>query len=217
MDRRQLLISSLLAGVTVACANEGESKPATSGRPSDSNADGGPVTAAKTEALGAGRSRVPLGVASGDPLADRVMLWTRVFPADANSTEVIEVAFDVATDDQFNDLVISEIAKTTPDLAYSAHVDVTGLKPDTWYYYRFRRGSDEFNGPHADLPDSGCREVQLRLRLSGLPVQGYYRSLGECRSAGSGRDRVPRRLHLRDDARPRRTSQVRTGVTGRSE
>ncbi len=173
MDRRQLLISSLLAGVTVACANESESKPATSGRPSDSNADGGPVTAAKPKASKLAEAGFPLGVASGDPLANRVMLWTRVFPADANSTEVIEVAFDVAADEQFNDLVISEIARTTPDLAYSAHVDVTGLKPDTWYYYRFRAGDQTsstgrtrtFPEPDADIEKfnfvfASCQDFQ---------------------------------------------------------
>lgn len=80
----------------------------------------------------------PLGVASGDPQADRVMLWTRVFPADPASTETIEVAYDVAKDDEFSDLVASGIAKAGPELAHSVHVDVTGLEPDTWYFYRFR-------------------------------------------------------------------------------
>jgi alkaline phosphatase D len=84
-----------------------------------------------------------LGVASGDPLADRIMLWTRLASAptavDGGAPDGdVEVAFDVATDDAFEDLVASGIAIASPALGHSIHVDVTGLAPDTWFHYRFR-------------------------------------------------------------------------------
>lgn len=88
-----------------------------------------------------------LGVASGDPLTDRVMLWTRLVndplaPAgnvDPASGDV-EVAWDVAADSAFTELVASGTATASAALAHSVHVDVGGLEPDRWYWYRFRIG-----------------------------------------------------------------------------
>lgn len=141
MDRRQLLLSGLVAGVTVACAS-GTSKDGTAkdGGSEGSTTSAKAVTLAQPKAAELAAAAFPLGVASGDPLSDRVMLWTRVFPADPAASTPIEVAFDVATDEAFEHLVFSGIAEAGPDLAHSLHVDVTGLAPDSWYYYRFRAG-----------------------------------------------------------------------------
>jgi len=143
MDRRQLLISALVAGVTTACAS-GEDGSGSGMGPGSTEGDEDarrrqvePATPGPAELAA---EAFPLGVASGDPQADRVMLWTRVFPADAASTETIRVAFDVATDEAFEHLAVSGVADATPQLAHSVHVDVTGLEPDTWYHYRFRAG-----------------------------------------------------------------------------
>lgn len=138
MDRRELLLSALLAGVTTACAFGGDDGGGT--RAPTDRRDGRGVEAAKPRAADLAPSAFPLGVASGDPLADRVMLWTRVFPAPGSATAPVEVAFDVATDEEFEHLVASGLAEATADLAHSLHVDVTGLEPDTWYFYRFRAG-----------------------------------------------------------------------------
>lgn len=142
MDRRQLLISTLVAGVTVACAGNDDSAPGTTAKDSSegsSTVTGGGVQPATPAPVELAEEGFRVGVASGDPLDDRVMLWTRVFPAD-KSTDPVEVAFDVATDEDFEDLVASGIAKAPAELDHSVHVDVTGLSPDTWYYYRFRAG-----------------------------------------------------------------------------
>lgn len=75
------------------------------------------------------------GVASGDPLTDRVIIWTRVTPDD--SLKTIDVAWEVSTSEQFGEIMKEGSITTSPDKDYTVKVDVGGLRPDTRYYYRF--------------------------------------------------------------------------------
>ena len=95
------------------------------------------------------------GVASGDPLSDRVIIWTRItIPFDERIAWVnvdsqssvysssvfdttVQVGWQIATDTQFTNVVNSGTASTDSSLDYTVKVDVTGLQPNTWYYYRF--------------------------------------------------------------------------------
>ncbi|WP_088284750.1 alkaline phosphatase [Ideonella sp. A 288] len=74
------------------------------------------------------------GVASGDPLADRVILWTRVTPPTG-----APVALDcvVATDTALSRVVARLSLATDASRDHTVKVDVAGLQPDTTYYYRF--------------------------------------------------------------------------------
>ncbi len=74
------------------------------------------------------------GVASGDPLPDAVILWTRVTP---DVEGAVEVAWSVATDPEMRDEVASGTFTTGPERDYTVKVDATGLSPATTYYYRF--------------------------------------------------------------------------------
>lgn len=76
------------------------------------------------------------GVASGDPLSDRVVIWTRVTPPD--SLPKILVTWEVATDKEFASIVKTDTLSTTPARDYTVKVDVTDLNPDGYYYYRFK-------------------------------------------------------------------------------
>ena len=81
-----------------------------------------------------------LGVASGDPLPDSVILWTRLVPdplRDLMPRAIIPVSWEVATDEAFTDVVASGDAEAHPAFAHSVHVDATGLEPSSWYWYRF--------------------------------------------------------------------------------
>ena len=89
-----------------------------------------------------------LGVASGDPLADRVVLWTRLAPdplapdgAGGMPDHAVTVVWEVAHDERFQSSVRVGTAIAHPSLAHSVHVDVNGLEPDRWYFYRFHVGS----------------------------------------------------------------------------
>jgi alkaline phosphatase D len=75
-------------------------------------------------------------VASGDPLSDRVIIWTRVTPEDIGMNEV-EVDWRVATDPSLSDIVTSGSFTTGPDRDYTVKIDVSGLQPATTYYYGF--------------------------------------------------------------------------------
>lgn len=75
------------------------------------------------------------GVASGDPLHDRVIIWTRVTPDD--SLPSINVRWQISEDQNFVTIVASDSLTTSPAHDYTVKVDVTGLQPDKFYYYRF--------------------------------------------------------------------------------
>lgn len=76
------------------------------------------------------------GVASGDPLSDRVILWTRVTPE--NNEKNISVLWEIAADEEFQSVVNSGNAETGPDHDYTVKVDALNLQPDTRYFYRFK-------------------------------------------------------------------------------
>lgn len=85
-----------------------------------------------------------LGVASGDPAASSVVLWTRLAPdpvrADVTPREPIEVTWEVCRDDSMQNVIQSGRAIATPELGHSVHVTVDGLEPDRWYWFRFHSG-----------------------------------------------------------------------------
>jgi len=87
-----------------------------------------------------------LGVASGDPTADGVVLWTRLAPAPLDGggmpPEPVTVRWELAADDGFRDIVQQGEATALPALAHSVHVEVAGLLPARWYWYRFHCGKD---------------------------------------------------------------------------
>ncbi|AOW94391.1 alkaline phosphatase [Rhodococcus sp. WMMA185] len=82
------------------------------------------------------------GIASGDPLPDRVIIWTRVTPsADAlpgsGVGPNVQLSWQVATDSDFANVVRSGTAGAGSDTDHTVKVDVTGLRPGTSYFYRF--------------------------------------------------------------------------------
>ena len=88
-----------------------------------------------------------LGVASGDPLPDSVILWTRLAPKPLEldggmGKAKAKVDWEIARDEAFTQERQSGSVEATPTYGHSVHVDVKGLTPDTWYYYRFKHGSE---------------------------------------------------------------------------
>ena len=75
------------------------------------------------------------GVASGDPLYHRVILWTRVTPRSVNQR--IPVKCVVAKDPQMNHLVSSFKTFASEDADFTVKIDAVGLRPDETYYYQF--------------------------------------------------------------------------------
>jgi alkaline phosphatase D len=87
-----------------------------------------------------------LGIASGDPLADGVVLWTRLAPAPLQGggmpNEDVKVEWQVAHDEGMTRVVRKGVATASPDWGHSVHVEVSGLQPDRTYWYQFRVGSE---------------------------------------------------------------------------
>lgn len=79
------------------------------------------------------------GVASGDPLKDRVILWTRLTPQDPAAR--LEVVWEIATDLNFANLVNSGKVQTTRAQDFTIKVDADKLSAQQTYYYRFRYGT----------------------------------------------------------------------------
>jgi alkaline phosphatase D len=99
------------------------------------------VTTAKVAAALFTTDPFTLGVASGSPLPDSVVLWTRLAPEPLAGGGLdpiaIPVRWEVAVDASFGKIVRRGNAIADPGYGHSVHVEVDGLRPDRWYYYRF--------------------------------------------------------------------------------
>ena len=110
-----------------------------------------------------------LGVASGDPSPDGVVLWTRLAIDPLNgggmTPHSIQVDWEVATDDRMMGVVRKGRTSASPASAHSVHVEVSGLEPHRWYWYQFRAGNASSPiGRTRTLPAAalGCRAPALR-------------------------------------------------------
>lgn len=79
------------------------------------------------------------GVASGDPLGDRVVLWTRVSPVDVleRNAGVIPVSVVIATDPGLTQVVGRQVVPASRTTDFCVKVDAQGLQANHWYYYQF--------------------------------------------------------------------------------
>ena len=114
------------------------------------------------------------GVASGDPLADRVMLWTRVTPPADVSAE-IPVQWEVASDAAFASIVARGEVRTSAARDYTVKVDATGLKPATAYHYRFKAfEAISPTGRTRTLPTGSVAQVKLAVFSCANYPAGYF-------------------------------------------
>ncbi|MEV7792199.1 alkaline phosphatase D family protein [Streptomyces sp. NPDC087512] len=118
-----------------------------------------------------------LGVASGDPLPDSVLLWTRLAPEPfaedgGMGTERVTVEWEMALDEHFAAVVSRGTADAHAEYAHSVHADVRGLTPDTVYHYRFRAGAwISPTGRTRTAPSA--RSGTSSLRLAAVACQAY--------------------------------------------
>ena len=129
-----------------------------------------------------------LGIASGDPLPDGVVLWTRLAPeplaADGRGgmpEESISVRWEMAADENFSRVVHQGTVRARPELAHSVHVEVEGLEPAREYYYRFKGGSEVSPvGRTKTAPALGNAVAQMRFAFASCQMyeHGYYTAYG---------------------------------------
>lgn len=113
------------------------------------------------------------GVASGDPLSDRVILWTRIT---LNPTvDPVPVNWQVATDTAFSNIINSGTVITDSTKDYTIKVDVTGLQENTWYYYRFvYNGFSSITGRTRTLPTGNTNNLRFAVASCQKYQNGYY-------------------------------------------
>ena len=132
------------------------------------------------------------GVASGDPLADRVILWTRLTTA---STTAITVAWQVARDEGFAGLVASGTSTTDSARDWTVKVDATGLEAGTRYFYRFVVGNQVSPvGRTKTLPTGAVASVRLAVFSCSNYPAGYFHAYAEAART----DRLDASVHLGD-------------------
>ena len=113
------------------------------------------------------------GVASGDPLADRVVIWTRATPSEAIPR--VMVGWEIAEDPAFKKLAQRGFFFTAEDRDYTVKADVKGLKPGTEYFYRFHAGKTYSPvGRTRTLPEGTVHDVVLAFVTCALYPAGYF-------------------------------------------
>ena len=118
------------------------------------------------------------GVASGDPLADRLIIWTRLSLTRKGRRirlRRIPVAWTVATDPEFKNVVRRGLTVARARRDFTVKVDLVGLTPGTRYYYRFNTFSS-FSpiGSGKTLPTAGVQQVKLAVMSCSNYPTGYF-------------------------------------------
>jgi alkaline phosphatase D len=116
-------------------------------------------------ALAADVERFALGVASGQPRAGSVVLWTRL--TGAGLPERAAVQWEVANDPAFQDIVARGQEAAEADWAHSVHAEAIGLEPARWYWYRFRAlGQQSGVGRTRAAPAPGATVAALNFAIA---------------------------------------------------
>nr|WP_284500232.1 alkaline phosphatase D family protein [Microbulbifer sp. GX H0434] len=118
----------------------------------------------------------PHGVASGDPLQDAVILWTRALPTGGGDpSEPTKVTWELARDSGFTDVLRRGSVETHAGRDYTVKIDVQGLQPATGYYYRFVGASEQSPvGRTKTLPGSDVEQVKLAVFSCSNYPAGYF-------------------------------------------
>ncbi|ENU25836.1 alkaline phosphatase D family protein [Acinetobacter modestus] len=113
------------------------------------------------------------GVASGDPLQDRVILWTRLTPSDSSAR--LQVTWEIALDQQFKQIIKTDKVTTAAAQDFTVKVDAIGLKPNQSYFYRFSFG-DKISpiGQTKTLPTSTSKVSFAVCSCSNYPAGYFY-------------------------------------------
>ena len=122
-----------------------------------------------------------LGVASGDPSPDGVVLWTRLAPDPLNGGGMpaadVEVAYTVAADPALRRVVRRDTAIAPAALGHSVHVEISGLEPGRDYWYRFEAGGEASPiGRTRTAPAPGAPLSQFRFAFASCQdyQDGFY-------------------------------------------
>jgi alkaline phosphatase D len=191
MKRRDFLrnsgwfvVGATLVGVPGGCADD----------------DPRPVDEAPPE----GTHAFPQGVASGDPSASSVVLWTRVALATSpnGGFGAITLRLQVSATADFATLIVDQSLVAAAQSDHTLRVLVTNLSPATYYYYRFVAGKDVSAGRTRTAP---ARDADVQVNLAWVSCQDYsaghygtYRQMIVDDAARPEADKIHAVVHLGD-------------------
>ncbi|HEX5107590.1 MAG TPA: alkaline phosphatase D family protein [Vicinamibacterales bacterium] len=133
------------------------------------------------------------GVASGDPLTDRVILWTRVTPA-RSGYGPIAVRWQVAADERLTQIAASGTADASEDRDFTVKIDAANLRPGRPYYFAFESGGERSPiGRTRTLP-----ERTDRIRLASVSCANYPAGFFNVYRCVANRDDLDAVVHLGD-------------------
>ncbi len=131
------------------------------------------------------------GVASGDPLSDAVIIWTRVTTSDS----IAEVTWRIALDTAMSSVVDSGIVSTDNLKDFTVKVDVTNLAPNTFYYYEFEyQGLYSIRGRTKTAPVGDIDNIRFAVVSCASYAHGYFNAYDRIRE----RNDVNAVIHLGD-------------------
>jgi len=134
------------------------------------------------------------GVASGDPLPDRVILWTRVTP-ESPSPEPIDVRWRMARNASMSPVLAEGLSTARPERDYTVKVDAGGLEPNQHYYYQFEAlGRKSVIG----RTRTGTTGSLDRLRLAAVSCSDYRAGYFHAYARLADRNDLALILHLGD-------------------
>lgn len=113
-----------------------------------------------------------LGVASGDPLPQGVLLWTKLDADVVGRSRPVSVRWEVAADDRFARIVRRGSALAPPELGHSVHAEVHGLEPGRDYWYRFMAGGQVSPTGHAKTAPAANARIG-RVQFAFVSCQNY--------------------------------------------
>ena len=180
VGRRSVLgagLAGTAAAALAACSDDtssGDASPTSSARGPASSTVGTSAAPTTAPPLPAGlpADLFAAGVASGDPLHDSVILWTRLVadpldPTGGLPDAPVPVRWEVADDEAFESVVADGTETAEARWAHSVHAEAGGLKPDSWYWYRFVVG-DASSEPARTrtMPADDAAPDELRLAVA---------------------------------------------------
>lgn len=118
-----------------------------------------------------------LGIASGSPRADGMVLWTRLMQSQTPMIAPVPVRWEIAEDEGFRRVAARGETAALPEFGHSIHVEVAGLAADRWYFYRFEAGGARSPiGRTRTLPAPDQLPSRARFALASCQrwQHGYY-------------------------------------------
>ncbi len=114
------------------------------------------------------------GVASGDPLTDRVILWTRAVPADGKSR--VRIGWEMAVDEKFLGVINSGTIETSAERDFTVKIDAAGLLVGTSYYFRFKAKKQTSPvGKTRTLPSQDVSQIKFAVvSCSNYPTGRFH-------------------------------------------